>query len=80
MWLTILLSCIIAICAVLAVVYIVRRKIKNKGKCSDCSGHCYGCTACAYKKEQPPHNKSESTDCSAASQAAIHGERDQNEH
>ena len=52
MWLTILLSCIIAICAVLAVVYIVRRKIKNKGKCSDCSGHCYGCTACAYKKEQ----------------------------
>ena len=58
MWLTILLSCIIAICAVLAVVYIVRRKIKNKGKCSDCSGHCYGCTSCTYAKEQAPHKDS----------------------
>ena len=80
MWLTILLSCIIAICAVLAVVYIVRRKIKNKGKCSDCSGHCYGCTACTYAKEQPPHNKSESTDFSATNPTDNHGKREQNEH
>ena len=71
MWLTITLSCIIAICAVLAVAYIVRKKIKNRGKCSDCNGHCCGCTACAYKKEQPPH--SDGTDRPAADQTDSRG-------
>ena len=42
---TIVISCIVGVCAVLAAVYLIRRKIKNKGKCAGCDGHCYGCTS-----------------------------------
>lgn len=59
---TIIISCIIGACAVAAAVYIIRRKIKNKGKCSGCDGHCYGCTACtSHSKEQSTQDKTDKT-------------------
>ena len=43
---TIIISCAVGVCAVLAAAYVIRKKIKNKGKCSGCDGHCYGCPSC----------------------------------
>lgn len=40
---TIIICCIVGICAICAVIFIIKNKIKNKGKCSGCGGHCYGC-------------------------------------
>ena len=45
---TIIILCVVGACAVAAIVFIVRRKIKNKGKCSGCGGACYGCPS--YKQ------------------------------
>ncbi len=40
---TIIICCIVGICAICAVIFIIKNKIKNRGKCSGCGGHCYGC-------------------------------------
>ena len=54
---TIIISCIIGICAIAAIIFIVRQKIKNKGKCSGCGGPCYGCRYSCPSR--PAENKDE---------------------
>ncbi len=48
---TIIISCAVGVCAVLAAAYVIRKKIKNKGKCSGCDGHCYGCPSCPSRPD-----------------------------
>ncbi len=50
---TIIICCIVGICAICAVVFIIKYKIKNRGKCSSCGGHCYGCPL----SSRPSHRK-----------------------
>lgn len=59
---TIIILCVVGACAVAAIVFIVRRKIKNKGKCSGCGGACYGCPS--YKQSDCGNriHRSEKTD------------------
>ena len=50
---TIIICCIVGFCAICAVVFIIKNKIKNRGKCSGCGGRCYGCPL----SSRPSHRK-----------------------
>ena len=56
---TLVLAAIILAAAVFAVISIVRRRKKNKGKCHGCGGSCSSCgMSCPVKRE----SRSEDTD------------------
>lgn len=59
---TIIILCVVGACAVAAIVFIVRSKIKNKGKCSGCSGACYGCPSHKQSDCGDRIHRSEKTD------------------
>lgn len=59
---TIIILCVVGACAVAAIAFIVRRKIKNKAKCSGCSGACYGCPSYKQSDCGDRIHRSEKTD------------------
>ena len=56
---TIIISCIVGACAIAAAVYLIVRKVKNKGRCGGCGGQCGGCAAACPAHDADGDGKTE---------------------